>query len=115
MKRGLTVLQHEGSVVLELDGKYLCDMPWQVALELAQAVVTVAKRAEEHSQAGRIITQDALLIRSGAPFSLTNNRELRAAAYHRAQWDRDLRRMPIRGVPSPREVGVPRIKKGRVH
>lgn len=99
--------------MLELDGRYLCDMPWQVADRLIRALRVVTRRAEEHADAQRIITQDAVLIRSGASFSLTDNRDLRAAAYRAAQWDRDLRRMPMRGVPSPREVGTPSLRKTR--
>jgi len=111
MKRGITVKQHKGSIVLELDGKYICDMPWDVAQDLARAVISVSKLAEEHEDAPRIIKQDAMLIRSGAPLSLTNNKKIREAAYQAAQWDRDLRQMPIKGVPSPKEVGTPSLHK----
>lgn len=100
---------HPDKVVFLMDGKYVCDMDWSIALEVAKIVRHVAKLAEEYAVANKLIIQDALLIRSGAPFALTNNRKIREASYNEAQWGKEAKRMPLAGVPSRKEVGAPSL------
>jgi hypothetical protein len=113
-RKGLTIQQYYDQVVLLLDGKFMCTMPWQVADEIASMVRSIARLAEEYAKANAIIAQDALLIRSGAPFSLTNNPKMREQSFNDAQWDPTARKsMPLAGVPSAKEVGAPSLIKHR--
>ena len=99
-------------VVILLDGKYMCSMDWQVADQCADALRSVARKAEEYAKANHIIDQSALLIRSGAPFALSSDPKIQDAAYTQAQWDTKARKaMPLAGVPTPRSFGTPNIVK----
>lgn len=102
---------HPERVVILLDGKFICDMPWQKADECAAALKAQARRAEQYEKAPTLIQPAAMLIRSGAPFALTNDYRIQDAAYTAAQWDPSLRRLPLAAVPSPREVGTPTVLK----
>lgn len=103
-----------GMVVLVVEGKRVCDMPWQVSDQFATAFKQAARIAEERQKANKVILADAALIRTGAPFSLTSDVRIRAEAFKLAQWDSKVRRaMPMRGAPSPRAVGTPTIRKSR--
>ncbi len=84
-----------------------------MADQLVKLISQQARRCEEYDNANRIIAQDALLIRSGAPFALTDNPRIREAAFHEAQWGAEARKgMPLATVPSPRRLGTPTIKRG---
>lgn len=96
-------------VVILMDGKFVCDMPWQKADECATALRATARKAEEYAKAPTLIQAAAALIRSGAPFALTGNYEIQQAAYTAAQWDPALRKLPLAAVPSPRDVGTPTV------
>ena len=99
-------------VVLLLNGKFLCFAPWRIADEIASKLRGVARLCEENEKANQIVIADALLIRSGAPFSFTSNPKIRDAAYNEAQWGKRARHdMPMRGVPSARRLGTPTILK----
>lgn len=103
-----------GMVILVVEGKRICDMPWQVSDQMATAFRQAARIAEERQKANKIIIADAALIRSGAPFALTNNPRIRDEAYKTAQWDSQVRRaMPMRGAPSAKATGTPKIVKSR--
>jgi hypothetical protein len=106
-------------VVLLVDGQYVCNIPWQAADRVAQALIRSARLCEQEANANKIIRADALLIRTGAPFSLTSDPRMRAAAFTDAQWDSAARKgMPIRKnpvtgawtVPSKRDTGTPELK-----
>lgn len=94
-------------VVFAIEGRAYV-IPWQAALELGRALTTKGREAEEFAAANRIIADQALLERSGAPFALSNNRLIRSAARTAAQWDSLLRRY-IKATPRPEQVGVPTV------
>lgn len=103
---------HPDKVVLLKDGVYVCDMDWSVARAFARGVMSVSKLAEEYANANKLISQEALLIRTGAPFALSTkaNPKIREAAYSEAQWGNSRKQMPL-SVPSARECGTPTVTK----
>lgn len=106
----LRVVQAGSKVLLLVNGSMVADIPWQAALKVSKALRSVAKLAEEWDNAERLIADQALMIRTGAPFGLTNNRKITEAAYTEAQWG-DLRRH-VPAAPTIRsreEFGTPRI------
>lgn len=92
-----------------LDGRGY-SLPWKAALELGQQLISQARAAEEFAVANRIIADQALLTRTGAPFALSNNSAIRAAAKTMAQWDSSLRRY-IKAAPRQGVVGVPTVNQ----
>ncbi len=104
-----TVRQSGARVTLVLDGAWLGDLPWQAALELAEALRTQAKRAEEWEKASQIAADQAVLLRAGIPIGLTSHPVIQAEAAKIAAWDRDLRRYLPGGVRSQSVVGAPSI------
>lgn len=81
----------------------------KAALEIAKALTAAAKQAEEVQNAGQIITDSAILMRAGAPFTLSSNPKILDAARSAAAWDRDLRRFMPGGVKSEAVVGTPTL------
>lgn len=103
------VCQSGSRVTLILDGAWLGDLPWQAALELADALRTQAKRAEEWDKASQIAADQAVLLRAGIPLGLTSHPMIQAEAAKIAAWDSDLRRYLPGGVRSQAAVGAPSI------
>jgi hypothetical protein len=100
-----------GRVVLAIDGRSW-NLPWQAALELGRGLLSAAKRAEEIADANRIIADQALLVRAGAPFAISDHPKILDAARNEAQWDSSLRRaLPKPGARAGVEFGVPSINQ----
>ena len=96
-------------VLLEVDGKAL-EMPWETALELASALRSMAKKAEEYANANKIIADGAVLMRAGFPLGLTDNQAMKAEIKKEAQWNGDLRRyMPTPSIKSTEVLGTPSV------
>jgi len=103
-------IRREGSKVLLLSGGVLiCEMHWQKADELAKSLQRKARLAEEEEKATQIVNDSAILMRAGAPFSLSNRPDILKEAVKEAAWNRDLRRFMPFGVRSKEVFGVPTI------
>jgi len=102
-------LQHEDRVLLLIDGNLIADMPWDKMLEFCAAGQVVAKKAEEWAKATRLVADSALLIRTGAPFGLTNHPLILGEAVKEAVTNRDLRRYLRGGVKSQEVFGTPTV------
>ena len=105
----IRIKQHYGRVLLLADGKLFADMPWQAADDLARALRSVARTAEEWDQAERIALDQALLLRTGAPIGFTDNPRILAEAEKQAAHDRDLRRYLPGGIKSQAAMGRPAV------
>lgn len=81
----------------------------KAALDIAKALTAAAKQAEEVQNSGQIITDSAILMRAGFPFTLSNNPKMLDAARNEAAWNRDLRRFMPGGVKSEEVVGTPTL------
>jgi len=107
------IVQNGNRVVMVINGRQVEGMPWQTALQLAKALTSVAKQAEEWDNAERIASDQALLMRTGAPFGITQHPKIRSEAEKRALYDRTLRRYiphtPLTGIRSREVFGVPSL------
>lgn len=110
MSRSSANVRHNGDrVLLTIDGRSW-ELPWQAALELSRMLMGAARQCEELAVANRLIADQALLIRAGAPFALSNHPKIRDAARTEAQWDSQLRRyIPLPPWRRPVEFGVPSV------
>jgi hypothetical protein len=109
----ITIRQDGTRVMLLYQGRCLCSMPWQAALDLAHAIRTQAKRAEELDRAPAIIRDQAIVTRLGLRFGLTSHPSLLREACRQAAWDRNLRRYipsgKARGLDRQSVVGAPSL------
>jgi len=103
------VLQDGNHVLLLINGALVQIMPWQRALECAAALQSVARKAEEWDKAEAIAMDQAILMRSGAPFGLTDHPRIQQEAIKLAGHDRDLRRYLPSGIKSKSVVGTPTV------
>jgi len=105
---GIRILQQGDKVHVIWAGKLAGEFDHKGALQLAQAIYSVAKKAEEWAEAERIAFDQAMMIRSGAPVGLTSNPVIQHEAGKEAAHNRELRRyMP--GIKSQEQVGTPAI------
>lgn len=91
------------------NGRLLLDIPYEAALEIGRALIGKGKEAEELANPHKIIMDQALLIRSGFPLGLTNNRDVMKESIKEAVNNRDLRRYLPGGVKSQAVVGTPSL------
>lgn len=109
----LSIRQEGDRVLLIKDGRLICDMPWHAALQVADYIKSKAKLAEEYAHKEKIIDDQALLIRAGMPFGLTNHPVMLKEAVKEAFTNRFLRRALPFGVKSTSVVGTPTVKLGK--
>ena len=111
--RDVRVRQDGKKVILIEEGKAILTLPWEVALELSNAMRAQAKRAEELDKAKQIIGDQALLIRKGVPLGLSNHPSILKEATKEAVHNKFLRRaIPFsKGVESQEIFGTPSIIK----
>ena len=92
-----------------VDGKAVVDIPWNAALDVAAAIKEKAKDAEEIAKAEGIIFDQALLIRSGAPFGFSSHPDIQSEAAKESAHNKDLRRYLPGGVKSTEQFGRPGV------
>ena len=113
----ITVRQDGERVLLLKNGVLIGDLPYQTALILSDVLRTKGKQAEEVAKAEQVISDSALLIRSGAPFGLSSNKNILSEAIKEAAHNRSLRRFLPGGIKSREVFGRPTItqhpSKGR--
>ena len=107
MTHQFRALQDYGRVLLLVDGKLAADVEWKVALEIAEGIRKVAKRAEEWAKAEQIAADHALALRSGFPVGLTAQPKIVDEANKLATYDRTLRRAISSSVRTRDWIGVP--------
>lgn len=110
----LTVrIRQEGTDVVAqfVDGgkSFVLQLEFQTALDIAQLLAGAARRAEEWANAERIAHDSAILMRSGAPFSLSDHPAILSEARKEAAWNGELRRAMPGGVKSEEVFGLPTI------
>lgn len=98
----ITVRRDGLRVLILLDGRLLLEMPWQQADVLASALKAQARRAEELAEVDTLIEQQALVIRKGVPFGLTDRPDINAEAKKEAAWGQT----PRKYIPQSNYRGV---------
>jgi hypothetical protein len=105
--------RHEfGNVLFLGNGKLMFDAPVLAAWDIWRATATQASLAEEHEKAEQIAKDNALLLRTGAPFGLSDNPKILEESVKIARDDRDLRRYLPGGVRSQAVLGTPTVIQG---
>lgn len=107
----VSIRHDNGDVVLVLNGDKGLKMPWEVADKIARGLKIKAREAEEYCKANRIIADNALLLRSGAPVGLSNHPKILEETVKEAVHNRELRRALPGGVKSECIVGTPTLTK----
>ena len=106
-------LQDGAYLILEFyDGskQFYAQLRAKDAREFFREAEPVLRLAEEYEARDQIIRDSAILLRAGAPFALTDNKQFVDAAKQSAAWDSELRRyMPMKGITSQESFGTPRI------
>jgi hypothetical protein len=105
-------LRAEGArVFVNINDDTFLELEWQKADEVAAALKACARLAEGHEKAEQVLKDTAFLMRSGAPFTLSNDPRLLDAAKNEAAFDKDLRRQLPGGVKSREVFGLPTIRR----
>ena len=108
----VTVADEGPWVIIEVKGVYL-KMPYNVALDVSNALREKAKKAEEFANAEQIIFDSALLIRNNIPLGLSDNPTIKKEAMREAYWNSDLRKYkPFGNIQSREAFGAPSIIQG---
>ena len=109
----MTARQSGTRVHLLVDGKGALDVSWREAEALARAIIAKVRACEEVEKAEAVARDAAILLRSGAPFGLTDHPLIQREAVKLAINDRDLRRFMPGGVKSESVLGTPAVVVGR--
>lgn len=103
-------IRQEGTYVLVIvDGKTVINAPYNVALDIFREGIAASKRAEELAHVEGIVHDQAILIRAGAPFGLTNNTAMLREAVTEAGHNPVIRRHMPGGIKSKELVGTPEV------
>lgn len=95
-----------------VSGKASAAIPWTTCIQIASSFRVAARKGEEYAKANDIIRDQALLVRTGAPFAFSDDPRILDAARTEAQWGDTRTQMPM-SIPSPRGVGTPEIFHSR--
>ncbi len=108
----ITIRQNGPNVLLIIDGR-ATELPWNAALDVANALREKARDAEEIAKAEGIIFDQALLLRSGAPIGFSSNPDIQKEAAKEAVSNPTLRRHIPGGVRATEQMGRPGVYHGR--
>lgn len=101
------IIQAGPRVLLLLNGKLACDMTWEGARDLGAALRACSNRARDYVNHEQVISDQALLTRSGAPFAIAGGK-MYEEAKKEAQWGKT-RRLVSASIRSEAAVGEPTI------
>lgn len=110
MIRQINVGVDGNKVLLTINGKTEV-IPWEAADEIAKALTTKARQAEEEEKALLIVQDNALLLRAGVPIGLSNRKDIQQESAFVAQFDNKLRKHLPGGVKSTEVFGTPSVRR----
>jgi hypothetical protein len=105
----VTIGNDGARVLLTVDGKTV-SIPWEHADEIARALTSKARSAEEEQNALGIAADNAVLLRVGVPVGLSNRPDILHESAKIAQYDSKLRRYLPGGIQSTSLVGTPSVR-----
>lgn len=110
--QSVEVKREGGRVLLLMGGELKLDVPWEGALQIAQALHVMGKKCEEQAKASQIADDQAILLRSGFRLGLSAEPAIMKEAAKRALHDPKLRKYipsQLEGIKSLAEFGVPTV------
>lgn len=107
--QAITIRREGTRVLLIVDGRAVAEMPWRKADELAVAIRSKARAAEEQEKALEVARDNAILLRAGVRIGLSDDPRIREETGKIAAWDRNLRRYMPGGIRSQELVGTPAV------
>lgn len=103
-------IRWEGATVALVTRNGAVSLPLGAAKEVYRALGEAIARIEEQQHAEQIALDSAVLMRSGAPFTLSNDKKILDVAKTEAAFNKDLRRAMPGGVKAKSVVGTPQVK-----
>lgn len=100
-----------GKVFVAFNDNTFFELSPDAAKQIARAMQHQAAIADEYANAERIALDSALLLRVGAPLTLSNNPVIQDLAAKEAAWNSELRRYIPGGVKAESMVGTPTVIK----
>lgn len=111
MSEGKVQIRADGAVVFcNINDRTFATWEPEVAERIGRALIDAAKRAAEVKHAESIALDSAILMRLGAPLTLSNDRRIQDLARSEAVSNRKLRRY-IPSIRSREIFGLPAIKQ----
>ena len=106
MSHTINIREEGGVILMFLDDKLLFKTNYQEAQQIANGLAAVAKIVEERVNQERLVLDQALLMRTGAPIGLISpyNPALMRRARIEAAWNSNLRRYIPSPVSEPKDV-----------
>lgn len=110
----MTIRDEGDTVVLILNGKRVCDMPWEAAYQMGKGLIAKARKVEERQKHERVAADNALLLRLGIPLGLTDDKyiikETKIEAAHNTELRKYIPHVDV-GIRSKEVVGTPKLSK----
>lgn len=108
--RYIQFITNDVEIQVTYNGVPVTYMPFAKLLEVSSGLKSVALQIRNDTEdPERLIKDQAILMRSGVPIDLTNNKKILEEALKSAQWDSDLRRAIKTSVTSREVFGLPVI------
>ena len=99
-------------VLVIFKGQAILRLPSKLAKEFAKVLQAAAAKCEMYEDPHKLILQDALLARTGAPFALSEGK-FREEALKEAQWGEARTQMPLNplALHHAATAGIPSLQK----
>ena len=108
----ITIGVDGAKVLITINGKTE-SIPWEAADEIANALITKARQAEEEDKKQLIARDNAILLRCGVPIGLSNRKDIVQETEFLAQYDDKLVKY-IPSIKSTETFGTPSVVGGKL-
>lgn len=107
----ITVRWEGERVIVIRNGQLVHDVHYQAALEIAQAMIAQARKAEEWAKKDQIVIDQAIITRAGLTLPVATHPKIRAEAMKESRWNGMLRRFMPRARPAEK-IGHLQVERG---
>lgn len=112
----ILVQLYDGGLDVLYRGNLALKIPTAAVLEVFRVVKQVTRFAEALHEVHKTIYDQALLLKGGAPYGLTDNPKVIDEAVKEALWETDVKKyFSTPGIPSKAVFGVPKLIGGEVN